>query len=68
MKAAAGNTADRLRVPDGTQVLSRHWERFTDDDGRDLGVSGRFPAHSLPLIPRLPWRGGPGPRATPPLP
>lgn len=31
MQTAAGNVADRLRVPEGTQVLSRHRERFIDD-------------------------------------
>ncbi|HZR53324.1 MAG TPA: GntR family transcriptional regulator [Streptosporangiaceae bacterium] len=28
--AATGNLATRLRVPEGTQVVSRHWERFID--------------------------------------
>lgn len=28
--AATGNIATRLRVPEGTQVVSRHWERFID--------------------------------------
>jgi GntR family transcriptional regulator len=30
VQAATGNIATRLRVPEGTQVLSRHWERFID--------------------------------------
>ena len=28
--AAAGNVAARLKVSDGTQVVSRHWERYID--------------------------------------
>jgi len=28
--AATGNVATRLRVSEGTQVVSRHWERFID--------------------------------------
>jgi GntR family transcriptional regulator len=30
VRTAAGNVAARLRIPEGTQVISRHWERFID--------------------------------------
>lgn len=30
VQTATGNVAARLRIPEGTQVLSRHWERFID--------------------------------------
>lgn len=30
LRSATGNVAARLRIPEGTQVVSRHWERFID--------------------------------------
>jgi GntR family transcriptional regulator len=30
IRTASGNVATRLNVPEGTQVVSRHWERFID--------------------------------------
>jgi len=32
VQLATGNVAARLRIPEGTKVLSRHQERFIDDD------------------------------------
>jgi GntR family transcriptional regulator len=30
LRAAVGNVAARLNIPEGTQVVGRHWERFID--------------------------------------
>src|ERR1700728_3764577 len=30
LRSAIGTVASRLRIPEGTQVVSRHWERFID--------------------------------------
>jgi GntR family transcriptional regulator len=30
LRMAYGNVAERLRIPEGTQVVSRHWEYFID--------------------------------------
>src|ERR1700728_92339 len=60
LQLATGNVAARLRVPEGTQVVSRHWHRFVDGTPwsmqtsyypMDLVVRG---AHQLLLAEHIP--------------
>jgi GntR family transcriptional regulator len=46
VQTASGNVATRLRIPEGTQVLSRHWERFID--GTPWSLQTTF--YSLDLV------------------
>jgi GntR family transcriptional regulator len=52
VRAATGNIATRLRVPEGTQVLSRHWERFID--GTPWSLQTTF--YPLDLVQQGAWR------------